>query len=69
MVDYTVETVLTALVGGVGILWHQLIRQISINRTDQKQFSEALKSAVAVIAENNEIIRDMKDFIKHEREK
>ena len=57
MEEYKIETIIAALLGGLAILWHQLIKQFGINRTDQKAFSEALKGTVEVIAENNELMR------------
>lgn len=69
MEDYKFETIGTALVGGVGVLWHQLIRQIGINRGDQKEFTKLLSRNMEVLAETNELMRDIKDIIRHEREK
>ena len=69
MEQYKIETIIAALIGGIGVLWHQLTKQVALNRTDQKEFSKALSEAVEVIAENNEIIREMKEFLKHERNK
>ncbi len=69
--EYKIETIIVSLLAGLGVLWHQLIKQVGINRTDQKAFSEALKGTVEVIAENNELMRantelmgDLKQLIR-----
>ena len=58
MEDYKIETIFAALLGGVGILWHHLLKQVSIYREDQKDFSNTLKGAITVIAESNELTRE-----------
>ena len=74
--EYKIETIIASLIGSVGVLWYQLIKQVGINRTDQKAFSEALKGTVQVIAENNELMRantelmrDLKELIRDGRAK
>ena len=42
MEEYKIETIIGGLIAGVGVLWHQLIKQIGINRSDQKEFSKCI---------------------------
>tara|TARA_R110000787_G_scaffold7178_3_gene24701 strand:+ start:1314 stop:1535 length:222 start_codon:yes stop_codon:yes gene_type:complete len=67
--EYKIGTIFTALIGGVGVLWHQLIKQVSLNRSDQKEFTKLLSRNMEVLAETNELMRDIKDIIRHERNK
>tara|TARA_R110000744_G_scaffold138384_1_gene249138 strand:- start:885 stop:1094 length:210 start_codon:yes stop_codon:yes gene_type:complete len=67
MEEYKMETIFAALLGGVGILWHQLIKQVSVNRSDQKEFSESLQRTVEVMSECNELMRDLREIINNER--
>ena len=67
MEEYKIETIIGGLIAGVGVLWHQLIKQIGINRSDQKEFSKLLARNLEVIAECNELMRDLKDTLKHEQ--
>ena len=69
MEEYKMETIFAALLGGVGILWHQLIRQVSVNRSDQKEFSESLQRTVEVMSECNELMRDLRNIINNEHRK
>ena len=69
MEDYKIETIFAALIGGIGILWHQLITQVASNRSDQKEFSESLQETIKVMSECNELMRDLRDLIKDEYRK
>ena len=67
MEGYKIETIFAALLGGIGILWHQLLKQVSVNRSDQKEFSESLQRTVEVMSECNELMRDLREIINNER--
>ena len=69
MEEYKIETIFAALLGGVGILWRQLIKQFSVNRSDQKEFSESLQRTVEVMSECNELMRDLRNIINNEHSK
>jgi hypothetical protein len=69
MDNYKIETIIATLICGIGVLWHQLIKQVNINRTDQKEFSKVLERATGLISECTEVIRDFKEDQKHERNK
>jgi len=58
MEEYKIETIFAALIGGIAVLWHQLTKQTSINRGDQKEFSESLVRSLGVVIECNELIRE-----------
>ena len=64
MEDYKSETIITALIGGVGVLWHQLIKQFGVNRSDQKEFTSLLHSTIEVVSASNELMIDLKEIIK-----
>ena len=69
MEEYKIETILASLLGGIGILWHQLIKQVSSNRADQKEFSKSIQEAIKAMSEFNELARDLRDLIKDEYRK
>tara|TARA_R110000737_G_scaffold276335_1_gene283201 strand:- start:285 stop:494 length:210 start_codon:yes stop_codon:yes gene_type:complete len=69
MDQYKIETIIAALLGGIAILWHQLVKQIGINRDDQKEFSKLVARNLEVLAETNELMRDIKDIIRYEQKK
>jgi hypothetical protein len=58
MEEYKIETIFAALIGGIAVLWRQLTKQTSINRGDQKEFSESLVRSLGVVIECNELIRE-----------
>jgi hypothetical protein len=69
MDQYKIETIIAALSGGIAVLWHQLLKQIRINRDDQKEFSKLVARNLEVLAETNELMRDIKDIIRYEQKK
>ena len=69
MDDYKIETIITALMAGIGMLWHQLLKQIGINRTDQKEFSAILSKNIEAIIKSNELMKDIKELLKDEQDK
>lgn len=70
--EYKIETIIVSLLAGFGVLWHQLIKQVGINRTDQKEFSKLMSRNIEVMVESNglmrdnkELMSDIKDFLRH----
>lgn len=69
MEEYKIETIFAALIGGIGILWHQLIKQIGINRADQKEFSSMMVRNIEALAEFNLLMDDLRKLIKDGQDK
>lgn len=69
MDEYKIETIFTALIAGITILWRQLNKQVSINRDDQKEFLKSVHRTIEVVSECNELMRDLRDILKDGQKK
>ncbi len=69
MEEYKIGTIMTGLIAAIGVLWHQLLKQININRDDQKEYSEGIIKTIGVIAENTEERKETNRRLKNIEEK
>lgn len=67
MEEYKIETIIAGLLGGLAILWHQLIKQFGINRADQKEFSALMSRNMEIVSRCEKTLERMEKRLDNEQ--